>query len=164
MPEREIRPANGHELHIIEYLMALDAQLNGHQDALRERLKLVPNGWRQWRLITTATRNLLQAVYDTLPDKTLLYIDRLRAQGEVVVRFRPASRTHETVLASQDDLREIINAAMAGECAVCLRDEDAAKRCKLRRAMMDIVPPDDVPRCGCAYRNIAIESEYGKYI
>ena len=117
MPEREIHPANGHELHIIEYLMALDAQLNGHQDALRERLKLVPNGWRQWRLITTATRSL-----------------------------------------------EIINAAMAGECAVCLRDEDAAKRCKLRRAMMDIVPPDDVPRCGCAYRNIAIESEYGKYI
>ena len=95
MPEREIHPANGHELHIIEYLMALDAQLNGHQDALRERLKLVPNGWRQWRLITTATRSLLQAVYDTLPDKTLLYIDRLRAQGEVVVRFRPASRTHE---------------------------------------------------------------------
>ena len=91
MPEREIHPANGHELHIIEYLMALDAQLNGHQDALRERLKLVPNGWRQWRLITTATRSLLQAVYDTLPDKTLLYIDRLRAQGEVVVRFRPAS-------------------------------------------------------------------------
>ena len=59
---------------------------------------------------------------------------------------------------------EIINAAMAGECAVCLRDEDAAKRCKLRRAMMDIVPPNDVPSCGCAYRNIAIESEYGKYI
>ena len=101
MPEREIHPANGRELHIIEYLMALDAQLNGHQDALRERLKLVPNGWRQWRLITTATRNLLQAVYDTLPDKTLLYIDRLRAQGEVVVHFRPASRTHETVLASR---------------------------------------------------------------
>ena len=90
MPERENHPATGHELHIIEYLMALDAQLNGHQDALRERLRLVPNGWRQWRLSTSATRSLLQAVYDTLPDKTLLYIDRLRAQGEVVVRFRPA--------------------------------------------------------------------------
>ena len=44
MPEREIHPANGHELHIIEYLMALDAQLNGHQDALRERLKEIDGG------------------------------------------------------------------------------------------------------------------------
>ena len=45
-----IQPASGRERAIIEYLAALAAQLIAHQDTLRERLQLIPNGWRHWRL------------------------------------------------------------------------------------------------------------------
>lgn len=99
------QPANGRERAIIEYLAALDAQLIAHQDVLRERLKLIPNGWRQWRLMTATANNLLTAIYDTLPTKTLLYMQRLCTYGEVLVRLKPAARTPEQIVASEDDLR-----------------------------------------------------------
>ena len=37
---------NARELSVIEYLAALDVQLCGRQDVLRERLARIPNGWR----------------------------------------------------------------------------------------------------------------------
>lgn len=159
-----IQPASGRERAIIEYLSALDAQLIAHQDVLRERLKLIPNGWRQWRLMTATANNLLTAIYDTLPTKTLLYMQRLCTYGEVLVRLKPAARTPEQIVASEDDLREIINAAMAAECAVCLKDDRQAKGCKLRRALMNIVPPETFSVQGCEYRDVAIQCDYGEYI
>lgn len=159
-----IQPASGRERAIIEYLAALDAQLIAHQDTLRERLKLIPNGWRQWRLLTVTVNNLLVAIYDTLPAKTLLHMQRLCTHGEVLVRLKPASRTPEQVVSSEDDLREIINAAMAAECAVCLKDERQIKGCKLRRALMNIVPPDEFAPHGCEYRNVALQNDYRDYI
>ena len=159
-----IQPASGRERAIIEYLAALAAQLIAHQDTLRERLKLIPNGWRQWRRMTTTVNNLLVAVYDTLPPKTLLYMQRPCTHGEVLVRLKPASRTPEQVVASEDDLREVINAAMAAECAVCLKDERQIKGCRLRRALMNIVPPDEFAPRGCEYRNVALQNDYRDYI
>lgn len=159
-----IQPASGRERAIIEYLAALDAQLMAHQDVLRERLKLIPNGWRQWRLMTVTANNLLVAIYDTLPTKTLLHMQRLCTYGEVLVRLKPASRTPEQVVVNEDDLREIFNTAMTAECAVCLKDDRQAKGCKLRRALMNIAPPETFSSQGCEYRDVAIQSGYGKYI
>ena len=47
--------------------------------------------------------------------------------GKFCVRLKPAARTPEQIVASEDDLREIINAAMAAECAVCLKDDRQAQ-------------------------------------
>lgn len=79
-------------------------------------------------------------------------------------RLKPAARTPEQIIASEDDLREIINAAMAAECAVCLKDDRQAKGCKLRRALMNIVPPETFSAQGCEYRDVAIQCDYGEYI
>lgn len=114
--------------------------------------------------MTTAVNNLLVAIYDTLPTKTLLYMQRLCTYGEVLVRLKPAARTPEQIVASEDDLREIINVAMASECAVCLKDDRQVKGCNLRRALMNIVPPETFSSQGCEYRDVAIQCDYGEYI
>lgn len=159
-----IQPANGRERVIIEYLAALDAQLIAHQDTLRDRLKMIPNGWRQWRLMTVTVNNLLVAVYDTLPIKTLQHMQRLYMYGEVAVRIKPAIRIPEQIMVNEDDLREIINKAMAAECAICLKDDRQAKGCKLRQAFVNIVPPEAFTLHGCEYRDVAVQSNYGDYI
>ena len=162
--DRQERPVNGRELQIIEYLAALDAQLVGHQDTLRERLQLVPNGWRQWRLMTATVGALLSALYDTLPVKNLKRMEQLCRNGEVIVRLKPVARQPEQIIADEDDLRQIINAAMSAECAICLKDAREIKACRLRRALTAIVPPDQLADYGCAYRDVALQSEYGNYI
>lgn len=155
---------NARELSAIEYIAALDAQLMGNENALRARLATIPHGWRDWRLITTQTGRLLEKIYDTLPTKTLRRMEGLCRHGEVIVRIRPPCPTSEHALVSEDDLRQIINSAMAAECAICLKDGREIDACALRKALEHIAPPEAYEKVGCAYRLIAAQSAYGQYI
>jgi hypothetical protein len=162
----QIKPFNGREMQAIEYLMAMDAKFANAGDAMRVRLNHLPYGWRDWRLMVSLCRKLLRQVYDTLPDKSLRYMNKLREGGEVLIRFTPASRSPGWVLVLENDLRDILNAAMAAECSVCMKQGKAIDRCVLRRAMIDIAPPHDGDdtATGCGYRMAVVASEYGDYV
>ena len=43
------------------------------------------------------------------------------------------------------------------------KDDRQAKGCKLRRALMNIVPPENFLR-GMRIRDVAIQCDYGEYI
>ena len=158
------KPLNGREMQAIEYLAALDSQMVKHSETMRQRLKQVPNGWRQWRLLTAIAGKLLEQLYDTLPMKNLKHMQNICSYGEMFIRMRPISRVPEYTLVSEDDIRQLVNAAMAAECAICLRDAKEVARCPLRKCLMNIVPPEDVPAVGCGYRNVTLESDYGNYL
>ena len=72
-----IMEANAREIHTIEFLAGLDAQLVEGQENLRDRLRLIPNGWRDFRLAVKSTERVLDAVYSTLPTKTLVHMQKL---------------------------------------------------------------------------------------
>ena len=159
-----IKPMSGRELKVIEFLLALESRINESGDALRTRLGHIPNGWRDWRLMSSLCTKLLGEIYDTLPDKTLLYMDKMRVHGEALIRFSPAARTPEWLLVKDTDLKALINVAIASECAVCMKEGKAIERCKLRRAMYDMTPPHDETENDCGYREVAVNSDYGQYI
>lgn len=153
------RPMNGKEMAVVEYLAALDSQLC-KSDVLRERLKAIPNGWRQMRLIVTATDKLLRQLYDTMTRKNLLHISSICDYGEVLIRFRPAAQTTERKLVNESDLRVLLRVCISQECSICLREGKDAKRCALREAMMNIAPllDDEETTFGCGYQRIAMEN------
>lgn len=164
MDEKDRIPVNARELHTIEYLMALDAQLKRNENYIRDRLRAVPNGWRQYRLLESVADNLGIKICETVPTKTLCYLEKLSIFGEVKVQFRPASRLPDMIWATSDDMRTIANAAMASACAVCLRNEREVKQCKLRKAMSNVLIPEEIPKVGCPYRDIAEVSDLGDYV
>ena len=123
-----IMDANAREIHIIEYLAGLDAQLIQGEKILKERLDLIPNGWRNFRLAVTTTQRVLDGVYETLPLKTLKHMDRLCQCGEVVIRPRPMIKMpDDTQIVLSDDLKLITNMIIAQECAMCLKSPPGAK-------------------------------------
>ena len=143
--DRKEMEANGREIHIIEFLAGLDAQLIQGQDILRERLKLIPGGWRRFRLAVMTTQRLLDEIYATLPMRTLRHMQRLCENGQVIIRPKPMIKMPDDVqIVQADDLRMLINTAMAAECAICLRDAREQKGCALRKALSNIAP-----RTGC---------------
>lgn len=164
LPQMDRRPMNGREMRVIEYLAAMDSKIVESGEALRDRLRDVPNGWRQWRLMASTLSRLLVQLYDLMPVKNLRHIQNICNHGEVLIRVRPASRVPEYMLVNEDDLRIMVNASMAAECAICLKDGKEIERCPLRRAMLNIAPPYDDPPTGCGYRDVALTSELGKYI
>lgn len=64
----------------------------------------------------------------------------------------------------KEPLQMMINKVVAQECAMCLLDERGQKRCKLRRALMDIAVPRVMPERGCPYLDAAAHGELGKYL
>lgn len=154
------------ELHYTEFIAGLDAQLANGMPYLEERLKSIPDAWRQFRIAQTATDKLIRGLYQSMPDKQLNHMIRLIEFGEVVIRPKPVCKLPEDVQIVQTaDLKLLINAAMSGECAVCIKEPHLQKRCKLYKAMMNICPPKELKHNGlCPYVEIAAASELGKYI
>ena len=154
------------EVHAIEFLAGLDKQLVDAQNALKPRLDKIPNGWRDFRLAVTRTEKVLDAVYETLPAKTLKHMERLCSYGEVVIRPKPMIKMPDDVqIVQSDDLRMLINSAMSSECAICVKDRKEQKKCKLRKALSVIAPANNIGADGlCPYTNVAAKCEYGQYI
>ena len=161
----ELPPLKGKELKCVEDLVGMESRIVESGDALRERLRMVPNGWRDFRLIFTTLDRLLRNLYDTIPNKGLQYLQKLTKHGEILIRFSPAARSQEWLLIKDDDLAVIVNLAMAAECAICLKQGREAKKCELRKALENIAPPHDGhPAGGCGYQNVVAGEELGHYL
>lgn len=161
----DMMPLSGKELKCVEYLVAMESRVLEVGDAMRERLKKIPNGWRQFRLLVSTLDRLMPEVYDTVPNKTRMYLKNIMENGEVLIRFIPVSRNPEWKLVKDEDLAVLINLAMAGECAICMKQGREAKKCKLRGALENIAPPNNGhPAGGCGYMNVVLGCEIGQYV
>lgn len=162
-----IIPADGQEILVIELLAGLDCRLMKSQEILKPRLDTIPNGWRDFRLAVTRTEKVLDAVYATLPPKTLQHMDRLYNYGEVVIRPKPLIKIHgdDVRIVDYDDLKMLINTTIAAECAMCVKDAREQKKCKLRAVLENIAPTEAIHKNGlCAYVDVAAGNELGEYI
>ena len=154
--ELNLRPVLGEEMQIIEYLAAMDYKMGKAGDVMRERLKLIPNGWRQWRLMVSIINRLVPQVYSVIPVKTRRHIENLCNHGEVVIRIKPTARVPEHTLISDDDLCVVCDAAMENECAICLKQGKEIDRCPLRKAMLHIAQPFTETPTSCGYQLAAL--------
>lgn len=157
---------NARELHNIEFLAGLDAQLIQGEEILKPRLSKIPGAWRDYRLASSRIQSVLDRVYKTLPDKTLRHMARLCQCGEVIIRPKPMIKMPDDAqIIMKDDLKLLINTSIAAECAICLKDARAQKKCALRKALENIAPTAAVHENGmCAYVDVAAGNALGEYI
>lgn len=149
---------NAKEIHGVEFLAALSGQMDKNCRILKPRLQAIPNGWRQYRLIESTLHKLLGDMYQTMTVKSLQRIQNMMRHGEVKINIAPIER-HALgyVTVHEKDLALIVTAAMQGECAMCIKDGDDVKKCQMRKALWEMLPPDEIPRFGCPYRENAME-------
>lgn len=162
----EITELNSQETKCITYLAGLDSQLREHEKHMEDRLKRIPNAWRDYRLTMTLIAKVMHVVYATMPSKTLRRFVRLSEFGEVVIRPRPAATAHAYVqIVEEEDLKYLVNRVIEGECAMCLKRGGEAKACPLRSALLHVAAPDEIPADGtCPYQYAVRKCELGEYI
>ena len=136
------------------------------QEILKERLGMIPGGWRRFRLAVTTVEKLLDELYATLPTRTLRHMQNLCRCGQIVIRPKPAVKLGDEVqIVGNEELKTIINSCVANECGICVKDRAGQKGCKLRKALMLIAPVAELPKDGhCTYLDVVAGNELGKYI
>lgn len=154
---------NAKELHRFELLATLDMQLMGGQEPLEARLRSIPNGWRDYKMVLSRLGKLIEQIYQTMPDKAVAHMINLCRYGETIVRLKPAGGGGYMQPVDVSDLRVLINTAMEGECLICDKDRHGAKKCKLRKSLMIIAPPVHVTD-DCPYKTVVDQSMVGDYI
>lgn len=161
-----IMEANAREIHSIEFLAGLDARLVEGRRDLEERLKTIPGGVEDFENAISTVERLLDAIYDTLPLKTLKHMDRLCKLGQIIIRPKPMVKMPDDVhIVDAEDLKLLINCVVENKCAMCVEDYAGQKGCKLRKALHHIAPTEEIHRDGrCSYLDVAAGNELGKYI
>ena len=164
--ELPILNTNARELHIIEFVAGLHAKVKQGEEILRDRLGVIPGGWRDWRTASGRIQKVLDGIYQTMPTKTLKHMQRLCDCGEVVIRPKPMIKMPDDVqIVLKDDLKLMINRVISAECAMCVKDGREQKKCALRKALENIAPTAAVHKNGlCAYVDVATMNELGEYI
>ena len=159
--------ANAYEMRAIEYLAALDAQAQRTKGTLEQRLRLIPGGWRDICMVTAKLAKLLEGIYATMTPRQYHHMEIMANEAEVFVRQKPVVRTANSHLVpvKTDDLRWIVNAVMSLECSICLKSEREQKGCELRKRLMCLAPPLDIPKNRvCPYLHVVTQNDPGDYV
>lgn len=132
--------ARGEELRSIQMMALWHTVLLHYQKDLEKRLKGIPQGWRQYRMIAACVEKLLMQLYDTLPNSTMSRI--VLNSRAVEMRLMPKSATSkEYFVLPFDDFLQLMQYVDDGACRMCLGDAETARKCPLRRILRDQVPP-----------------------
>ena len=156
----EKKAPNAGENALMMQLMVLRNALASHGEAVRERLKGTPNAWRDLRLLLRLVTKTQERLLDTMPDRRAAYYWNLAQHARVVVELPGPAKKGRFIMIDEKKLAAITEAAMCGECAMCMREGRDVKRCLIREALLEVAPPKDVRdghtlAFGCEYRGIA---------
>ena len=137
--------ANARELRAIEYIGALDARLTLNEKYLEPRLRSVPDLYRQYRIAKVATEKVIDGLYSTMDQKSLLYLRRVCENSELI--FRPKSVLNDatdTQVVLTKDLLTLVGAVADSCCSLCIRTGREIKNCQIRKALMNIAPLNNI--------------------
>lgn len=156
LPDEQRVPLTNTEFMLVERLGLANYQLEKCcTKEMESRLRAIPNAWRDWRLLVAVTNRLMDGIMDSIPTKQLKRIAHIFEHGEVIVRERTFVRTPQLITMPLDDLAFITETAIKTQCRHCLRSGKEVRRCKLYKALIGAAPPENLPRYGCGYQEIA---------
>lgn len=133
-------PAGGKELRSIQMLGLWENVLELYEPDIMDRLKMVPNGLRQYRMIRACLKKLVDLIFTTLPNSTIARI--AQSMQALEMRLQPrAVNTKEYFVVNYRDFVTLVQAVDDGACRMCLGEAETARKCEIRRILMDHIPP-----------------------
>lgn len=156
-------PLTGDEMRSFEMLGVAMTALGQVPKRMQERLRKIPNGWRDYRLIDAKLTNLFGRLCCTVATGHLMTLKKTVEFGRIKINVNPASKIEGYAVAPQDALETIINTAMGHECALCVREGAELKNCPLKKAFSEVCFPEEPHGSGCWYKKHAATRPLNDY-
>lgn len=153
VPEQRVRECKLNDL--FKLYASWDAVEKVQEDSfLVNRLKSIPNGWRDLRMLRAMLEKLINAIMWTIPHEKVKGVartaNRMRysvTQGKAVTR----PNDNQEQIVSARELDALVDAAHENKCRLCDND---CNRCELGKALDNLVAED---RNGRSWSMIDIE-------
>lgn len=152
---------NRKEKHLLEMLLTAISELNSGKSVLRERLNIVdPKANRYLACALGLILRVRDTVYASTPTRQMQYIQRMTHEGVVVFCIDRTLVPKGYVSISNDDVNVLAEAATRDRCSLCLLDARDSKNCPLRKVLLDVWPPEKMPKYGrCPYKDVIFDKD-----
>lgn len=127
------------EYYATRQFFGIITTFNKHAGQLERRVREIPNGWRDLRMLMTVSERLLGNILKTVPVKKLKAIKKELDNMEFTVSIRnciaPPAKTDTDgfTYVSQRALERITQRVVDFECFGCQKQGAEAKHCQLRK-------------------------------
>lgn len=129
------KPANRIEVDAFYGLTVALSELFYAQEHMEKRLKMIPGGWRDIRMVSTVLAKLLRKVLETFEPVKRRQIDKASRHMRHKITFGPeAAKEPEMFLITTEDLGVILCAATE-HCKLCMGTRSQCKQCQLGKAL-----------------------------
>lgn len=164
MADREHKPFNRRENEFYIQLILMRNNIFSNAEAIKERLKPLKGGWRDLMLILKLGEKIQNFLSSTIPGEKLLRYKALIENGRFQLDFPGASPKGRFKLMDTEELSDLAEAAIKGQCGLCMAEGKEIKKCPLRNALLTVCPPMEISRMGCEYRKTAGDLEAGREV
>lgn len=151
----------GYENQGLKWLYAFDSCLKlDCMDKLEKRLKSIPNGWRDARMIQSVLGRLIDRLTDTIPPEQRIAILTNLTKQEIRIGATSVASAKDFTLVPLESAYVLVDAAMDSVCDFCSKTVMEARKCELRKALDAFTTLDREEIQGCRYRMGSMDRDF----
>jgi hypothetical protein len=129
------KTANRAEVDAYYYLAAAQRTLARAERDMEKRIRMLPNGWRDFRLVQSRMGDLVRMIGGTFEPEKARQIARMGQTVQLKLEFnRQAVREKEMMLIETEEACALITAAQEA-CKLRMCDPQECRKCELGRVM-----------------------------
>ena len=133
--------ANKEDIGIVFGMLAACQELEKAEERMYKRVKSIPNGWRDLRLVKTVISRLVDDLLVTFPPEKLLSMQRMLPHMRYKVMFgAQASQIGKDECIITTDKLNVLAMAAHDKCKICF--DGKCERCELGKAFDGIYCKD----------------------
>lgn len=156
---------NRYENRYMLNMMVVLHTLKTDREIIVKRLRpWYPEINRDLGLLIHLTTRIQEELMTTFPEKRNEYYLKMAQYGEMQIDIPGPVRHERHLLMGVEDAAALAEAAMRGECVMCMRDGREIRKCPIREAMLGIAPPTETTLTGCEYRKPASQLIQGEEV
>lgn len=163
-------PLSGREYFAIRQLFAIISSYEHSMTQLEKRAKAIPGAWRDLKMLSAKSQNLLSDLLGTVPENKLKQIMRELKSMEVTVEVKGAANSKlergQFQYVPCEALETLIQKTLDWECYFCEKCGKEAKNCSTRKVIEDCFPYEmhfkDKEYCAYSGMNVQTEEAAGE--
>lgn len=155
---------SGHEYYALRSLIGVVSTFQANETAIEKRIRTIPNGWRDLKLIESVANKLFRNILDTIPKQKLLQIQKelvnVRVEVNVIPDYTGKKKDCFTYV-PQDKLEWLEDQVCSVNCDFCTKTLEESRKCPVRKNIEGLHHYDFPEKVGCpmAQYNMDIDSE-----